>query len=149
MTVEQILWLGAFVVFLAIETGTLGLVSIWFAVGSLGALLVAWLGGVFWIQAVVFLVLSCASLACLRPLVKKYIAPKIKATNADSLIGLETLITGDVDNIQAKGELLLGGVPWCARSTNGEPIPAGTLVRIDRIEGVRLYVSPVEVKTEV
>lgn len=149
MTVEQILWLGAFVVFLAIETGTLGLVSIWFAVGSLGALLVAWLGGVFWIQAVVFLVLSCASLACLRPLVKKYIAPKIKATNADSLIGLETLITGDVDNIQAKGELLLGGVPWCARSTSGEPIPAGTLVRIDRIEGVRLYVSPVEVKTEV
>ena len=149
MTVEQILWLGAFVVFLAIETGTLGLVSIWFAVGSLGALLVAWLGGVFWIQALVFLVLSCASLACLRPLVKKYIAPKIKATNADSLIGLETLITGDVDNIQAKGELLLGGVPWCARSTSGEPIPAGTLVRIDRIVGVRLYVSPVEVKTEV
>ena len=149
MTVEQILWLGAFVVFLAIETGTLGLVSIWFAVGSLGALLVAWLGGVFWIQAVVFLVLSSATLACLRPLVKKYIAPKIKATNSDSLIGLETLITGDVDNIQAKGELLLGGVPWCARSTSGEPIPAGTLVRIDRIEGVRLYVSPVEVKTEV
>lgn len=149
MTVEQILWLGAFVVFLAIETGTLGLVSLWFAVGSLGALLVAWLGGVFWLQVLVFLVLSCVSLACLRPLVKKYIAPKIKATNADSLIGLETLITGDVDNIQAKGELLLGGVPWCARSTSGEPISAGTLVRIDRIEGVRLYVSPVEVKAEV
>ena len=149
MTVEQILWLGAFVVFLAIETGTLGLVSIWFAVGALGALLVAWLGGLFWIQVVVFLVLSSVALACLRPLVKKYIAPKIKATNADSLIGMETLITGDVDNIQAKGELLLGGVPWCARSTSGDPIPAGTLVRIDRIEGVRLYVTPVEVKAEV
>ena len=149
MTVEQILWLGAFVVFLAIETGTLGLVSIWFAAGALGALLLAWLGCGFWIQVVVFLMLSCASLACLRPLVKKYIVPKITATNADSLIGVETLITGDVDNIQAKGELLLGGVPWSARSTSGEPIPAGTLVRVDRIEGVRLYVSPVEVKAEV
>ena len=149
MTVEQILWLGAFVVFLAIETGTLGLVSIWFAAGALGALLVAWLGGMFWLQVVVFLVVSCAALACLRPLVKKYIVPKISATNADSLIGVVTLVTGDIDNIQAKGELLLGGVPWSARSTSGEPIPAGTLVRVDRIEGVRLYVSPVEVKAEV
>lgn len=149
MTVEQILWLGAFVVFLAIETGTLGLVSVWFAAGALGALLVAWLGGMFWLQVAVFLVLSCATLACFRPLVKKYIVPKITKTNADSLIGMETLITGDVDNIQAKGELMLGGVPWCARSTSGEPISAGTLVRIDRIEGVRLYVSPVEVKAEI
>ncbi len=149
MTVEQILWLGAFVVFLAIETGTLGLVSIWFAAGALGSLLVAWLGGMFWLQVVVFLVVSCAALACLRPLVKKYIVPKISATNADSLIGAVTLVTGDIDNIQAKGELLLGGVPWSARSTSGEPIPAGTLVRVDRIEGVRLFVSPAEVKSEV
>lgn len=149
MTVEQILWLGAFVVFLAIETGTLGLVSIWFAAGALGALLVAWLGGIFWLQVVVFLVVSCAALACLRPLVKRYIVPKITATNADSLIGVVTLVTSDIDNIQAKGELLLGGVPWSARSTNGDPIPAGTLVRVDRIEGVRLFVSPAEVKTEV
>ena len=57
--------------------------------------------------------------------------------------------TGDIDNIQAKGELMLGGVPWSARSTNGDPIPAGTLVRVDRIEGVRLFVSPAEVKSEV
>ena len=149
MTVEQILWLGAFVVFLAIETGTLGLVSIWFAAGALGALLVAWLGGMFWLQVVVFLVVSCVALAALRPLVKKYIVPKITATNADSLIGTVTLVTGDIDNIQSKGELLLGGVPWSARSTNGDPIPAGTLVRVDRIEGVRLFVSPAEVKSEV
>ena len=149
MTVEQILWLGAFVVFLAIEAGTLGLVSIWFAAGSLGALVLAWLGCGFWIQVAVFLVLSCATLACFRPLVKKYVEPKIVATNADSLVGVETLITGDVDNIQAKGELMLGGVTWSARSTGGEPIPAGTRVRVDRIEGVRLYVSPVEVKAEV
>lgn len=149
MTVEQILWLGAFVVFLAIETGTLGLVSIWFAAGALGALLVAWLGGMFYLQVVVFLVVSCVALAALRPLVKKYIVPKITATNADSLIGTVTLVTGDIDNIQSKGELLLGGVPWSARSTNGDPIPAGTLVRVDRIEGVRLFVSPAEVKSEV
>ena len=131
MTVEQIFWLGAFVVFLAIETGTLGLVSIWFAIGALGV------------------VLSCATLACLRPLANKYIAPKITATNADRLIGTVAIINGDVDNILAKGEIILDGIPWSARSTSGEPIPAGTKVRVDRMEGVRVYVTPVEVKTEV
>lgn len=149
MTVEQILWLGAFVVFLAIETGTLGLVSIWFAAGALGALLVAWLGGMLWLQVVVFLVVSCGTLAALRPLVRKYIVPKIVATNADSLIGTVAMLTGDVDNIQGCGEVVLGGVPWSARSTSGAPIPAGTLVRVDRIEGVRLFVTPVEVTAEV
>ena len=148
MTVEQILWLGAFVVFLAIETGTLGLVSIWFAAGALAALLVTWLGGMFWLQVVVFLVVSCATLAGLRPLVRKYIEPKLVATNADSLIGTVAYLSGDVDNIKACGEVILGGVPWCARSTSGDPIPAGTLVRVDRIEGVRLYVTPVEVTAE-
>ena len=148
MTVEQILWLGAFVVFLAIETGTLGLVSIWFAAGALVALVIAWLGGIFWIQVLAFLVVSCVTLACLRPLVRKYIEPKLVATNADSLIGTVAYLSGDVDNIKGCGEVTLGGVPWCARSTSGEPIPAGTLVRIDRIEGVRLYVTPVEVNAE-
>lgn len=148
MTVEQIFWLGAFIVFLAIETGTLGLVSIWFAAGALGALVVAWLGGMVWLQVLVFLVVSCVSLASLRPLANKYIAPKITATNADRLIGAVAILSGDVDNLAAKGEVILDGIPWSARSTNGEPIPAGTTVRVDRMEGVRVYVSRVEVKTE-
>lgn len=148
MTVEQIFWLGAFIVFLAIETGTLGLVSIWFAAGAMGALIVAWLGGMVWLQVLVFLVVSCATLASLRPLAKKYIAPRITATNADRLIGTVAVLSGDVDNLAAKGEVVLGGIPWSARSTNGEPIPAGTTVRVDRMEGVRVYVTPVEVKSE-
>lgn len=153
MTVEQIFWLGAFVVFLAVEAGTLGLVSIWFAAGALGALVVGWLGGVLWLQVLVFLVVSCVSLASLRPLANKYIAPKIVATNADRLIGTVAILTGDVDNIAAKGEVILDGIPWSARSTSGDPIPAGTKIRVDRMEGVRVYVTPVEVaaaeKTEV
>ena len=148
MTVDQIFWLGAFVVFLAIATGTLGLVSVWFAAGALVSLLVAWLAGMVWLQVLVFLVVSCVTLASLRPLAKKYIAPKIMPTNADRLIGTVAVLCGDVDNIAAKGEVILGGIPWSARSTNGEPIPAGTTVRVDRMEGVRVYVTPVEVESE-
>ena len=142
MTVEQIFWLGAFVVFLAIETGTLGLVSIWFAAGALGALLVSWLGGMIWLQVVVFLVVTCVSLASLRPLANKYIKPKITATNADSIIGSEGFVTEDIDNLSARGQVKLGGMFWSARSTSGDPISKDTKVKVDRIEGVKVFVSP-------
>ena len=45
--------------------------------------------------------------------------------------------------------MILGGVEWSARSTGGQPIEAGTTVRVDKIKGVRAYVSPAEVTTEV
>jgi len=38
----------------------------------------------------------------------------------------------------------LGGMEWSARSTSGDPIPAGIEVRVDRVEGVKVFVTPVE-----
>lgn len=149
MTTPQILWLIAFVVFLMAEAGTVSLVSIWFAAGSLVALLTSWLGGGFWLQVVLFLAVSCAALACLRPLIRKFVAPKIVPTNIDSLIGTMAVLTADVDNLKGEGCVVLRGIEWSARSTGGEPIPAGTTVQIDRIEGVRVYVTPVHIRTEV
>ena len=149
MTTAKILWLVAFVALLAVEAGTVSLVSIWFAAGALGALIVSLLGGQIWLQITVFLVLSCVALACLRPLVRKYFTPKIVATNADSHIGAICVVTAPVDNLKGEGEVILGGVEWSARSTGGQPIEAGTTVRVDKIKGVRAYVSPAEVTTEV
>ena len=37
-----------------------------------------------------------------------------------------------------------GGMEWTARSTSGDPISVGTEVRVDRVEGVKVYVTPVE-----
>lgn len=149
MDLLEIIWLVAFVVFLMVEAGTVGLVCIWFAVGALAALVTSWLGGEIWLQAVLFLVTSCGALACLRPLARKFFVPKLTATNADSLIGKEVMLTESVDNLKEAGELSLNGVTWSARSTNGEPIPAGTAVRVDRIEGVRVFVSKAPEKAEV
>lgn len=149
MTIAQILWLAAFVVFLAIEAGTITLVSIWFAAGALGALIVSWAGGAVWLQVTVFLLIACAALACLRPLIRKFVTPKIVPTNTDSLIGTVAILSSAVDNLKSEGEVVLGGVEWSARSTNGELIEAGTTVRVDKIEGVRAYVSPVTIKTQV
>ena len=138
------LWLALLIAFLVVEGSTVTLVSIWFSAGSLVAMIVALLGGPFWLQLILFLGVSAGLLALLRPMVRKYIKPKVTATNVDSLIGSQGYVTETVDNIAATGQVKLGAMPWTARSTDGSPIPAGTLIRVDRIEGVKAFVSPVK-----
>lgn len=141
---HEIIWLVAMVAFFAIEATSVTLISLWFAGGSLAALIVSLLGGEFWLQAVVFVVVSLVLLALIRPLVRKYIKPKITATNVDSVIGSQGYTTEQVDNIAATGQVKLGGMFWTARSTDGNPIPPNTLIRVDRVEGVKVYVTPVQ-----
>ena len=141
-----IVWLGFLLVFLIVEAVcALHLVSIWFAVGALCALLAALAGGALWLQVCIFLVVSCALLAMLWPLVRKFLNPRHTATNIDSVLGSAGLVTEDIDNLAAQGQVKLGAMYWTARSTSGEPIAAGQQIRVDSIEGVKVFVSPVEV----
>ena len=75
--------------------------------------------------------------------------PKITATNVDSMVGTQGYVTEDIDNVAAHGHVKLGGMEWTARSTTGDPIGKDTLVRVDRIEGVKAFVTPVEVPVKV
>ena len=141
--IDTFCWLGAFVFFLFLETSTVVLVSIWFAAGSLVALIASLLGAPVWLQILLFLVVSGALLASLRPFVRKYLKPKITATNVDANIGKEGYVTEDIDNLSATGTVKLGSVVWSARSSDGSNIPAGTLVKVDKVEGVKAFVTPV------
>ena len=150
MDLVAILWLGLLVLFLVVEAACpLHLVSLWFAAGSLVALVVYLLGGPLWLQVTLFLLVSCLLLIALWPLSKKYLTPRITATNIDSVIGSTGLVTAAVDNVRAEGQVRLGAMEWTARSTSGEIIPEGTLVRVDRIEGVKVFVTPAEVTAKV
>lgn len=143
MNWPAIIWLGVLVVFLIVEASCpIHLVSIWFAVASLVAMVVALFGAGLWLQISVFLVVSFGLLALLWPFVKKFINPKVTATNVDSLIGKLAHVTEDIDNIDAHGQAKVNGLEWSARSADGKPIPKGTLVRIEHVEGVKLIVSP-------
>jgi len=146
MNWAAIIWLGLMVAFLITEAVCpFHLVSIWFAAGALVAVLVSLLGGPVWLQITLFMIVSVALLAALWPLVRKLITPKITKTNIDSVLGSTGLVTVAIDNVTAVGQVKLGAMYWTARSTSGEKIPEGTLIRADRIEGVKVYVSPVEV----
>ena len=149
MNWDIIIWLGLAIVFLVVEASCpIHLVSIWFAVGSLAAMLAAVLGAEMWLQILLFVVVSAGLLACLWPLTKKFLNPKVTATNVDSVIGSRGLVTDAIDNLSASGQVKLGAMVWTARSSSGEPIPVGAKVQVDRIEGVKVFVSPCPVAAE-
>ena len=149
MNWAALFWLIAMILFLVAEAATVAVVSTWFALGSLAALISAVLGAPFWFQVALFVIGSAICLTALRPLVRKHIAPKITKTNVDAVVGSTGLVTVAIDNVTAQGQVKLGTMTWTARSASGASIDAGTLVRVVRIEGVKALVEPVEVPAQV
>lgn len=144
------LWMVLMVIFLVVEgLCPFHLVCIWFAVGALVAGIAALLHAALWLQVTLFFVVSCGLLLAMLPLVKKFIKPNIVKTNVDSVIGTQGYVTETVNNLAAVGQVKLGGMYWTARSTDNTPIEAGTLVQVDRIEGVKVFVTPVKVEEPV
>ncbi|MBQ9843627.1 MAG: NfeD family protein [Oscillospiraceae bacterium] len=150
MNLAAIIWFALLLVFLVVEAACpIHLVSIWFAAGSLVAMIIAFLHGPVWLQIALFLIISCALVALLWPFIKKFLNPHLKKTNIDAIIGSQGYVTAEIDNLAATGQVKLGAMEWTARSTSGRKLPAGTLVKVDRIEGVKAFVSQVEVPTAV
>ena len=149
MNWAAIFWLVLLVIFLATEAATVTVTSLWFAAGALAAMIVSMTGGGIGFQTAVFLVVSAILLTALRPLVRKYLTPKVTATNVDSVIGSTGLVTAPICNVEAKGQVKLSGMEWSARSSSGEPIEACSLIRVERVEGVKVFVTPVEVPEKV
>ena len=144
MNWAAVFWLTMIVVFLMAEASTVTLVSLWFAAGSLAAMLVALTGAGIGFQVTVFVIVAAICLTALRPLVRKHIKPKLTKTNVDAVVGSTGLVTVAIDNVSAVGQVKLGAMYWTARSVSGDPIAEGTLVKVERIEGVKAIVSPVK-----
>lgn len=144
----SIVWVLLMVVFLVVEAATAGLTCIWFAIGSLAALIAALFDAQLWLQIVWFLVISFVTLYFTRPLVKKYVNSRSQPTNADMVIGKEALVTEDIDNVEATGAVSVGGKVWTARSADGGRIKSGAVVSVLRIEGVKLIVEPVPAQSQ-
>ena len=135
-------WLILAIVFLAIEFGTVALISLWFAAGAIAAMIAALVGGMLWLQILVFGLVSMALLLLLRPFLQKYVDPKKVKTNVYAMAGKQAIVTEDIDNLKATGTVKLNGVIWTARSADGNPIPAGSVVTVQSVEGVKVIVIP-------
>ena len=150
MNWAAIIWFCLMVGFLIAEAACpFHLISVWFAAGSLVAMLLSMINAPVWLQILLFFVVSGVLLAALWPFIRKVLNPKLQKTNVDAIIGSQGRVTVAIDNVAAEGQVKLGPMVWTARSTSGEQIPEGTLVTVDRIEGVKAFVSPAEIPTAV
>ena len=138
-------WVVLMIGFLVVEGIAPGLVSIWFALGALAALISALLGAQVWLQAVWFVVVSVLALVVTRPLARRYVNSRTQATNADMLIGQECIVTETIDKLHGTGAVSVGGKIWTARTDEPERvIEKGSIAVVERIEGVKLIVKTKE-----
>ena len=108
---NTMVWLAVMIILIIIEIVTVGLATIWFAIGALVAIIVSMLGGGIILQLTVFLVVSFGMLILTRPLAVKYINNSRTRTNYEGIIGKVVRITQDVDNIADQGA---AGQTWGA-----------------------------------
>ena len=149
MNWSAIVWLVLLVLFVVAEASTVTLVSIWFAAGALVSLIASLLKAELWLQAALFFGVSGLFLLMMRPWVRTYVRPRIVKTNVDAVIGSTGIVTEEIDNMLSCGQVKLGSMIWTARSATGEVIETGTRIKADRIEGVKVFVSPIKVTEKV
>lgn len=136
-----IIWAAAIIVFGIAEAATAQLVSIWFVIGAVAGLISAFCGANLYVQFIVFIAVSVLALVITRPLVKKYIKPKKEHTNADRVLTQEGIVVEEINNTLGKGQVKVDGKLWTARSANGDVIPEGSIVKTEKISGVKLIVK--------
>lgn len=140
--VMYVVWIVAIVLAVLVEAQSAALTAIWFIPGAVVSLILA-LCNVSWqIQVLVFVLLSLVLLLFGMLFVRKRLKKKPHIpTNADRIIGMEGRVTEEIDAIAATGEVKVDGKRWTARSEDGSVIADGTIVRILRIEGVKVIVE--------
>ena len=150
MTEQILLWVGIAVVAIIVEGCTVQLVSMWFAVGALVSAVVAVFTDDILVQLAVFSVLSILCIIATRPLAKRLKEKNGEIpTNCDRYIGKTAEVIMDIDNNNASGQVKVDGSVWSAKSVNNDLIPAGTKVRVNAIEGVKMLVTPLAVTSSV
>ena len=139
-----VFWAVVLVAAVVIEAATVGLATIWFAVGALAALIAAACSANIAVQVIIFIVVSLVLLVFTRPLLKKLFPVKFQATNYDRCIGKTAVAEEEINNIAGTGSIKIDGVLWTARCEDDTKIvKKGDLVRILRIEGVKAFVENV------
>lgn len=139
----MIFWLILLILCIGVEVLTLGLTTIWFAAGALVAILAALLFAPPFVQVVLFLLVSLLLLYFTRPIAVRYFNRNRVKTNVESMVGRQAIVVSGIDNLQAAGQVTVSGQEWSARSWDDKVrIPAGAVVIVTAVSGVKLIVRP-------
>ncbi len=141
MTAAIVFWSVLLICAVLTELATQQLVSIWFAAGSLGALIAAAAGGNTTLQLAIFAALSLLLLILTRPILRKLLRFELKDTNAKMDIGKLAVVIQEIDPQKGTGRVRLGDSDWMAVASPELTIPVGTTVKVEKVDGAKLHVS--------
>lgn len=118
-----------------------GLVMLFFGIGAIaaGAVAAAVPAGGIVVEGITFSIVSIVSLLAFRSPLLKYLSPTdgraVDAIEGEYAVLLDDLPPGGI----AKAELR--GASWSARSASDKPIARGRRCRVERIEGLTLWIE--------
>ena len=138
------IWLGVFVLTVILEASTQDFVSIWFAVGALVAIAISY-SAPFWVELIVFVVISAMALIFTRPLVKKLMDRTVRKTNSDEFVGKRVKVEKEITKYDG-GLVKLNGIVYSAilMEEEEETIPLDSIVEVVSLKGNRVVVKLIE-----
>ena len=143
------IWLITSGIFFICEIITVGFLVFWLGVGALIAMLVSFFTSNIIIQMSVFVISSGLLIFATRPLVNKISKKDVVPTNVYSLIGKKAIVTEEINWVTGKGLIKFEGEVWSAKSKEQVNIPVGSEVEIVSIEGVKAFVKPLKINSNI
>ncbi len=138
-----LLWISIFIISIILEfVSATALLTIWFCVGSLASIVTALLNLSFQIQVITFFIVSILFLIIFRPIALSHIKGNFVATNADRVIGSQTLLLEDITP-ESWGLVKISGVTWNVTTIEPSHIEKNSKVEILAIEGSKLIVKKI------
>jgi len=139
------IWVALVIIFAIIEALTLGLTTIWFAIGALVTVFLSFLPIPMPYQILIFLAISAVLLFFTRPIALKKLKIGREKTNVDSLVGKHALVLKQITEFD-RGEVKIDGQIWSARleERTVSPLIEGSKCEVVRIEGVQVVVRQVK-----
>ena len=144
MDIMPYIWLAIVIVMSVAEAVTAQMISIWFVLGAIAALIISIFTNSVTIQILSFVLVTLISLLITKPLVKRVMMFKKEDTNAGRYIGKVAVVTDTIDNKLGTGQVKINGLMWTARSAEDNTIPVNSDVLVERIEGVKLIVTMIK-----
>lgn len=143
------IWLIASGIFFICEIITVGFLVFWLGVGALIAMIVSLFTSNIIVQMSVFVISSGLLIFATRPLVNKISKKDVVPTNVYSLIGKKAIVTEEINWVTGKGLIKFEGEVWSAKSKEQVNISVGSEVEIVSIEGVKAFVKPLKINSNI
>lgn len=139
----QLFWLIIIISLSIIEAFTINLVSIWFIVSGIIALVISLFTNNIIIQIAVFILLGVILLLSTKNILQKYLTSKNEKTNYDRIIGMNGIVTEKIIK-NTVGEVKVDGKLWSAYAD--KTIQKDSIVEVLEINSTKIKVKEVEEK---